>query len=302
MRITLRVCLFLGIALLGAFSMYAQNQIPDGDFEGWTPDQLNLYEEPQSEWWATLNPLRNLGGPVSVSKSTDAHSGNYSAHMVSGTYGTLFVPGILLSGSFDILNAPDFFTRGQAYTARPTTFRGWYKFNPANGDSAAVAVQLTRWNSSTEQRDTVGEVGLIIRGSISNWTEFVLPIFYYSNETPDTLVVVATSSADGANFNGQVGSELWIDDFDLDVQTSALEAETDLSVNFAQSEEAWIFQLFEPGTEIRIWDAQGRQVYRSDLPIGTTHCPTGNWPAGIYSVLIQDRKGKSWHEKVLLVK
>ena len=284
------------------FTGMAQNQIPDGDFESWASDALNLYENPASGWWATLNPLRNLGGPVTVAKSSDAHTGSFAARINTDTYGTALLPGILLSGEFDLLQGVNGFTRGQAYTGRPTNFEGWYKYAPANGDSAAIAVQLTRWNAATQVRDTVGEVGIIIRNAAASWTQFVLPIVYYNNDTPDTLVVVATSSADGANFNGASGSELLIDDFDLRMATDRAEAQAPLLASLAQQDAHWVLRVPQEPSKLVVRDLQGRPVLVRRLPAGVSEVATAAWPAGLYVVSLEGRSGRHWHQKVALIR
>ncbi len=288
-------CLLFGVGK-------GQNQIPNGDFEDWSSDALNLYEEPASGWWTTLNPLRNLGGPVTVSKSTDAHSGTYSARLVSDTYGTLFSPGILLSGSLDLLAAPTFFTRGQPYTSRPSTFEGWYKYSPVDGDSGAIAVQLIKWNTTTNQRDTVGEVGIIIPNATPTWTQFVLPIFYYSNETPDSIIVVATSSADGGNFNGAVGSELWVDDFDLSLATGQAPAEESLEVRFWERGGEWIVDLPTERAQLRVLDFSGKILLTSSLHTGQNNIPLTGWSSGVYLVEMTGVSGRVWRKKVALIR
>lgn len=291
------------LAMLGLFCslwIHAQNQIPDGDFESWSFDQLNLYESPASGWWATLNPLRTLGGPVSVNKDGDAHTGSYSAKLETHQYGTLLVPGILLSGTFNILNAPNYFTRGRAYTDRPTVFRGWYKYNSVQSDSGAIAVQLTKWNTTTQQRDTVGEVGLIINQSTSIWTEFVLPIAYFSQDTPDTLVVVATSSAGADQFLGQVGSQLWIDDFDLDLATSVEGPGSESpDVEFITGQQ-WHIRVGKLPVQYQLLDASGRLIRTSHLSTGEHLIPTEDLPSGLYLTRVWDKTGRGVVHKAIL--
>ena len=296
----LKSVLCLGMGLLLHFAAVAQNQIPDGDFESWSSDQLNLYEYPASGWWSSLNPLRTLGGPVSVNKDGDAHSGNYSAHLETFEYGTLLVPGMLLSGTFNLLAAPNYFTRGRPYTERPAVFRGWYKYSPVQGDSAAIAVQVTRWNSTTQQRDTVGEVGIIIRQAASGWTEFVLPIDYYSQETPDTLVVVATSSAAADQLIGQVGSELWIDDFDLELVHTSSPASIEQPKVKLITGSTWQIEVEEDPVNVEIISSNGALLHTYDLRPGTHQLSNDQLSQGIYIIKITGPKNRSLIRKALL--
>ncbi len=293
------------VLILGLFlypCLNGQNQIPDGDFENWSNDPLNIYQSPASGWWASLNPLRTLGGPVSVKKDSDAHSGSYSALLETYQYGTLLVPGILLSGTFNLLNAPNYFTRGRPYTDRPTTFSGWYKFNSVQGDSSAIAVQLTKWNPTTLQRDTVGEVGIVILQSTSTWTEFVLPIVYNNQDTPDTLVVVATSSAGADQFLGQVGSQLWVDDFDLDVTATATSPEMEAPdvEFFTGTDQAWHLRVGNLPVELQVLDANGKLLLNRAFRPGEHVLATDNLPGGLYLIRLSDKDGRGSVQRVIL--
>ena len=209
------------VGVLGGSSpLHAQVQLPVSDFEDWTQAPFTSYEEPTGGWWTTLNGLSGLGCPVTVIKTTDAHSGTYAAKLTTLQWGTLTIPGLLLSGEFDIQN-PNFLVQGQPFTQVPTSFRGWYKFNPIAGDSAAIAALLVRWNASAQRRDTLGLAVLSVTDTVSNWTMFDLPfVFWQQGVTPDSILVALVSSGDGQNFNGQVGSTLWIDDLELDYTTA----------------------------------------------------------------------------------
>lgn len=220
MLILRRALLLFAFVLTATLPLQAQfTLLPSGDFESW--DGQGNYEEPSGSFWTTLNPLRAIGGPETVSKSTDAWSGTYSARMETKTYGTILVPGLLVSGTFDIQAAPNFLLPGTPYTSSPSRFMGHYKFFPVMGDSAAIGVVFTKYQNG--QRDTLGEAGIIITDSVSNWTAFDIPVQWaVSNPVPDTIIVAMVSSADGQNFNGQVGSTLFVDDIGMDLTTNSI--------------------------------------------------------------------------------
>src|SRR5690606_8502041 len=106
---------------------------------------------------------------------------------------------------------------GRAYSQRPESFIGWYQYDPLNGDSAEFSVKLTKYNSATQSSELVGSGSLRITDPASSYTQFTVNINYVSSETPDTIVLVVTSSAgynlqDLHNGAGQVGSTLYVDD------------------------------------------------------------------------------------------
>ena len=150
-------------------------------FEMWT--NTGNYEEP-SGGWTTLNKLRDLGSlnPVTVSKTTDSYSGTYAARLetkeITG-FGTL-IGGLLAAGIFDNNASPGQNVKlGQPYTERPLNFDVYYKYTSVNSDSAAFYLALTKWNSSTSSRDTIGEAFYTEYNTVSAYTQLNIPINYY---------------------------------------------------------------------------------------------------------------------------
>ncbi len=203
-------------------SAMTQTQIPEGGFNNWTPSSLNTYYEPSGGWWTTLNTLTSLGGPVTVSRSTDVHSGTYAAKLETKQWGTFLIAGLLASGKF-IMTSP-YIELGKPFTDKPLKFKGWYKFASVNGDSAGVVALLTRFNSGTGKKDTIAMANQMFLNSISVYTQFDLDFNYkISGLNPDTIIMVFTSSADGGNFNGQAGNTLLIDDVSLEYSNGLAE-------------------------------------------------------------------------------
>lgn len=293
--------LFLLCFLAAGLQAHPQAQIPNGDFETWDSGTLNLFEEPGGGWFVTLNLLRTLGGPVSVEKSTDAHSGMYAAKLTTGSWGTLLVPGLVVTGEFDTQN-PTEIIEGKPYTGKPSRFGGWYKYSPANGDSGAIGMLLTRWNSATGQRDTVGEAGIVITTAIASWTEFDLPVIYHlPTATPDTLVVAITSSADGANFIGEVGSTLWVDDVELDMTTAQPEAADAAELALSYRPDGSV-RLAVPALRgaalLQVHDIRGQLRYRAEMRGSEATLPADGFAPGIYLLSVQSASGQVYREKV----
>ncbi len=204
-------------------SAMAQTQIPENGFNNWTPSSMNTYFEPSGGWWTTLNPLKSLGGPVTVSYTTDAHSGEFAAQLETKQWGDFLISGLLASGDF-IMTEP-FIQQGQPFTERPFKFKGWYKYSPVNGDSAGIVAILTKFNTSTGQKDTLAKAIRAIISDVQTYTEFEIDFDYsITGINPDTIIIVFTSSGDGGNFQGQVGSTLLIDDIFLEYSSGLQES------------------------------------------------------------------------------
>ncbi|UPT68509.1 MAG: PCMD domain-containing protein [Sphingobacteriales bacterium JAD_PAG50586_3] len=191
--------------------------IVNGNLEDWQQSQSGLYDQPTGGFWATLNALRDLGGPVTVEKTTDACQGEFAAKLTTKSFTSLLVAGFLASGTFNQLNLTNPLTIGKPFTLKPQSLSGCYKYVPVNNDSAALVSILTKWNSQTNSRDTIASAGGITAQPQPNYTTFNYTYEYFSQETPDSIQVVFTSSADGANNNGQVGSALWVDNISLEI-------------------------------------------------------------------------------------
>ncbi len=214
--------LFILFSLFIVGSAIVQAQIPEGGLNNWTPSAQNTYYEPTGGWWTTLNTLSALGGPVTVSRTSDVHSGTYAAQLETKQWGTFLLPGLLASGNF-IMTAP-FIKQGQPFTDKPTRFKGWIKFTSVNGDSSAVLAMLTRFNKATSKQDTIAKALQIIKNSILEYTQFDVSFDYINTEiAPDSILLFFTSSAGGNGSPGQVGSTLFVDDISLEYSNGVQE-------------------------------------------------------------------------------
>lgn len=204
-------------------SATAQTQIPESGFENWVPNATNIYQEPAGGWWTTLNPLASLGGPITVYPTTDAHSGEYAAQLETKMWGDFLISGLLVAGSF-IMGEP-YIEYGRPFAETPSKFRGWYKYAAAGNDSAGLAVILTKYNTMTSEQDTVATAVTAITENADVYTEFEIDFDYLiPGINPDTINVVFTSSGDGGNFQGEVGSILTIDDILLEYTSGVQES------------------------------------------------------------------------------
>jgi len=217
------------ILLAFLFSLFitianAQNQLPESSFNNWTTASGG-FDEPSGGWWTTLNSLKNLGAPITVSKTTDAHSGAYAAKLETKQWGSFLLSGLLVSGKF-VMVSP-FVIQGKPFTDKPAKFKGWYKYTSVNGDSAAIYAMISKYNTLSGKRDTIAVAKMAVKNSVSAYTAFNLD-FNYSipGFNPDSIFVVFSSSVEGGNFLGQVGSTLFIDDLMLEYSTGILECLT----------------------------------------------------------------------------
>lgn len=300
----------LVLMLIASIATQAQNYpIPDQDMEDWELIEIQTlpplpsitYEQPESGWWTTLNPLKNLlNGPETVKKTTDSHSGTYAAELTTKSFGTLPVSGLLVTGifnedNFDI-NNPDPIISGQPFTDLPTNFKGWYKYSPANGDSCHISSYLFKFNTTTNERDTIAEALMISTATVSSYTEFDLTFDYWmQGETPDSIIITFLSSAGAQDFIGQDGSRLWIDDFVVEgTYVSIDELQNDVVNIYPNPADEVLNVELKSGMNatISIFNMVGQQVMQRTVTGTRQSIDVSGLLPGVYSYRLETAKGE----------
>lgn len=286
----------------------AQDPVGNGGFEGWSVS--GSYEEPNG--WGSLNVVSQFvpGAPVTCEKSTDHHGGQYSAKLTTVSspvdlsqvlgpnYASDTLSGILLSNSV-LAGVP-----AVPYTQRPQSASFFIKYNPVNADSAIILVQLTKYTGG--QTTIVGQSAGTINTAVPNWTLLQLPIQYQTNDTPDSLMVIAMSSAYGlkalsAQFANlpivapQPGTTLYLDDFSL--LTSGLSEQDPAKLNFlvypnpASSDLTLAttgFQFGNRGLKVEMYDMTGRLVKTIDVESAIQKVNITELSSGMYVYSLKD--------------
>jgi hypothetical protein len=277
------------IFVLLALVVSSQTQIPEGGFENWTPNSSGTYSEPSGNWWTTLNPLASVGAPVTTAPTSDAHSGELAARLETVQWGDFLISGLLSSGEF-VFEEP-FIKQGRPFSDKPSKFKGWYKYTPVQGDSAGIGAILTRYNTSTQQKDTIADAVIAVSSNITSYTEFVIDFEYTIPDlTPDTIIVVFTSSGDASNLQGQDGSVLIIDDIILEYATGLqdnLMPELSLNAFPSPANDRITLEInsFQPEDLVfNIYSMDGRLVESIVPEDRKTEVNTVNWKQGKYLV------------------
>lgn len=281
--------LYILIFSLLFISAIAQTQIPESGFNNWEPNSTEIFYEPAGDWWTTLNHLASLGGPVTVYPTEDAHSGEYAAALETKMWGSFLISGLLVSGSF-IMTEP-YIAYGRPYTETPSAFKGWYKYTPVKGDSAGVGVILTKYNTETSQQDTIATAVSAITEQTDTYTEFEFEFEYrIDGVNPDTINVVFTSSGDGGNFQGEVGSILIIDDILLEYASGIHESLLqEFSINAfpspSNNQLNLEFNTDHPGKLVcHVYSIDGRVMESFPLTHKKCQLDVSDWSEGKYIV------------------
>ncbi|MCI5056636.1 MAG: T9SS type A sorting domain-containing protein [Flavobacteriales bacterium] len=185
------------LPLLFIFISASVSAQQNGGFENWTLDTL---AEVPDEWISSAG--RGAGNQL-VSKSVDAHTGNFSIKLEN-----VVLNGDSSFGFFANDDVGDDLEGGQGFTENADTIRGWFKCDMQAGDSAIL---LLNFQNPT---DTSTAFHIFAGGTVNTWTEFALPV-NPQNIVPDT-VLFALASTDAINEKGyQAGSWIQIDDLKL---------------------------------------------------------------------------------------
>jgi hypothetical protein len=207
-----KLVIALSALLLASGQINAQSVIPNNGFETWYD---GISEEPMN--FQTSNNIYYLidlivnafGGdqttPAAVTKVSPGKSGSYAIKIAnvltidnndnsnnSISAGFFISAGLSVDLDLNDLNEGT----GTAFTARPGSFTGHYKFNQGatgNGakDTAIVQAWLTKWDATLAQRDTVGIAEFTTTTSASSFTAFSQNFIYTSTATPDTIRITA---------------------------------------------------------------------------------------------------------------
>lgn len=199
------------------------DHIPNNLFDHWdnTPEKkvggitYPEYDIPAPDhFWTSGNPsTRTISYTPPLTKTTDAYEGKYAALMKSESFAFGTAAGALMTGRYaGGLNPDKVIDWGVAWNGRPERFVGYYKYIPVDNDKCRGWIMFTKYSNG--RRDTLGEVhfpAAMEAATVTNYTKFDLPIVYRSTDEPDTIIMSLTSSFDGNNYNGGIGSALYID-------------------------------------------------------------------------------------------
>lgn len=199
-----RLLPLLATALL--LSTTGNAQILNSGFEDWSQDGPNCFS-PDS--WGTINSSTGLVGVCTVEQETsDVHSGSSALKLLTDQvvippFVDEIAPGICTNGTVN--TQTEAVEGGDAFTAQPAAISFWFKATPVNQDEYSFEALLIDEVSG----DTVGYAEASDTVIVSNYTEVVADISYFSSTPPTIIQITFLPSSPG---NPQIGSTLWVDD------------------------------------------------------------------------------------------
>lgn len=213
----------LAISLVG-FSSKAQNF----NFENWTTSIVN--PDSLHGWSSTNHAVNNITTLITtLMQSSDNNGGAFSAHIQTVPFGFAGAPivGIMVNGKaqlgFNASITSHLSGGGVAFSLRPTELNGYYKL--VGSYNGLVKVILSKYNTSSSQRDTIAEGTRSLSSGTGSFTAFNVPLSYSSSNYPDTATIIIYASdpsvvpALNASF-----SSLYLDDFSYTVPPNIKDA------------------------------------------------------------------------------
>lgn len=255
-------------------------------------------------------PAQWAGSP-SVTKSTDAHSGTYAINLKADTFTnpqtqkTDSIPGICVTGQPGMgpgVKGID----GYPSTARPDSFTGWYKYAPIGQDDFAIVVTLTKWNTSTNQRDIISNT-MYIGSAASSYTRFSFPIMYSSNNNmPDSITIMLASSDPQTR---KLGSVLLVDDIAFVTKIGSgieTQKQSSLDLNLYPNPAKNILNftinnLSSQSNNIKILNAVGKTIYLGSATQSMNGIDISQYSTGVYFIQLIDNNTKQYTTKKFVI-
>lgn len=256
--------------------------IPNPGFENWTA--ATGYDNPTN--WNTLNPSTAFLGIVTVTKSSDAHSGTYSLRGETKFIGAPFnqpAPALVTTGTINTTTQA--IEGGVAYTERPDSITGWMKYAPVNNDTGYIEVLLFANN----YQDTIGRAKFFTTQALKSWTYFSKEITYFSTAEPTGLRVILLPSS---GYQPQVGSVVQFDDLAFVMPTGINENKKYTFAVYPNpaSEELFIRNPITKTSTMQIYDVTGKKVSEINIGMNTTKTDVSALSSGMYLYHFIDEK------------
>src|SRR5690606_38468165 len=145
------------LCLTPLFSFAQYGELSNGGFEDWS---MNILFEQPADWVTFIDY-----GVANIAKSSDAYSGNYSAHIFNSITSAMdSVSGNLILGN----STGNGFT-GLPYTSDFDALNGYWKYETSASDTMVAIV--IKWHNGNDTMVTHK-----INGQQTGWAPFSLPI------------------------------------------------------------------------------------------------------------------------------
>ncbi len=286
--------------LLCGFQMKAQTEILNGGFENWDSTSVDL---PNSWFGFNIDTSFIYGTDTmdmvseTILKSTDSHMGDYAVKLVPDTLYGDEMPAILFytganNVEFDLFSEEDGEIPLQAVGVEVNSIYGYYKYFPADGDTAILAIGYIDSIGNIDEPDYM--IADTITDTVATYTQFVL-------EAPTGISVDSFMMAFIGGSN--IGTYLLLDDISIEANVGIVEHES-TNVNVFQNLENNAIRLVTEeglsGASVRLVSMQGKVVW-SDTMYGTEKLiSVDGLPKGVYLIQLGKKLNTQNTQKIII--
>ncbi len=238
--------------------------------------------------------------PVTLERSTDAHSGDYSVKLRNDTILIFVAPGTMTNGRvhatlppsdayvFTIDSLPEFNT---PFTDKPDSLTAWIKFFPQENDIAHVMAILhsdTAKIADSLQTNWIAMASIDVPVQVDEWTQFSAPFQYLNNNTPE-YILFAIYAGDAQN--SKPFSIMYLDDIELIYHETGIHANQEDILKLGVSGNN--LTVYLPGkyngqfVNLEITDLSGRRIVTQNFFCHPSNSFTLDLPQGIYVCRVQ---------------
>lgn len=268
---------FFFIFGLCSFSLFAQ--IPSLGFEKWD-SSMGVWHP---EGWTSTNLLQSLGNPPTVFRDSNAYQGKWCLQIKTRFFpvmapGTPRYNGWAATGFFDGKTVQGSFPLNGMY---PTNLNAYIEFIPVADDTGYIFTIMTRYNSVSQRRDTVGIGAYPLIDYQPTWAQISLPIEYKLGALPpDSASIYIFGNNQKSNDSGTL---VRIDELQYKGQvTNGMDISSHIA-SFAYPFPAreYIYFPILPN-EHQIINASGQIM--GNVPSGAQSLTVSGWENGFYYI------------------
>jgi hypothetical protein len=262
---------------------------PNPGFENWTA--FSGYSNPDG--WSTANSQETILASYNVVKATGANvkSGSAAVELITQSEaGLATAPGIVTTGTIPT-SISGSITGGIAYTLRPDSIVGWFKYTPQGSDNCFAAMYL--FGSAANNADTVAEASFSTAAGVkvASYTRFAAK-FVYRNTDPVANSIWLLSSSSGTT-GAVVGSSAYFDDIAVVLQsTVGIANQSGPSPVFVApnpaNDHVVISNVADANNVWALYDITGRKVAEQKLAAGVNTLDVKALINGMYIYTITD--------------
>ena len=254
--------LLFALLTIFSISIYAQDTIPNSDFERWT--SFGSFNEPDK--WQSPNSLLSQipqNSDFVVSSTMQSQSGTLAVLMETRFFNFIGqnIPGVITNGAFSVnMSNEPVFDGGTSFTVRPDYITGYYKYYPGANDTCGMAMYLFKYNTLSNQRDTIGFCFFAEGDTVDTYKQFIAPIDYLRLDSPDSILIIFSSSITAFP---SAGSKFFLDNLSFGY-FSGIESKQTESVFYPNPAEERVFFNVEGRKIYSIFTLSGNEILQGE--------------------------------------